>query len=75
LFCDARHNWWGTPQGPNINMTLFYADSDRTIRNVDGNETVLFYGWKGLFVGLTRIFPCLTEPVPDAGQHLYKETV
>jgi len=75
LLCDARHNWWGTPQGPNINMTLIFFDSDRTIRNVDSNETVLFYGWKGLFVGLTRIFPWLTEPVPDAGRHTYKENV
>jgi len=67
MFIDARNNWWGTPQGPNINMTWFYFDSYRTIRNVDASETVLFYGWRGLIAGLPHIFPWRNEPVPDTG--------
>jgi len=57
----ARHNWWGTPQGPNIYM------GDKIIRDVDGNETILF-NRIGLFVGFFHIFPWLSEPVADAGQ-------
>ena len=67
LLCDARHNWWGTPQGPNINIEIFYFGSV-AIQKVNNSDTVLFYGWRALFLGLTRLLPWLSEPVPDAGR-------
>jgi hypothetical protein len=73
--CDLRDNWWGSPQGPSINFTIFSLDTlyERIcIRDVDNGDTIHFYG-------LTRIgrllrFICLlpklswrSEPVSDAG--------
>jgi parallel beta-helix repeat protein len=70
-FCDLRHNWWGTPNGPSITFKLLFREQV-SIRKVYNGDTVYFYEKTliGSLIGLTRFLPWLSEPVPDAGQHV-----
>jgi len=63
-FCDVRYNWWGTPRGPAINITidLIFDGMLIKIRKVQGSDTVFFNG-----VNLVRLRPWLSESIPDAG--------
>jgi hypothetical protein len=62
-FCDLRNNWWGTPQGPNINISLYSSENIIQLRKVNNSDTILFTG-----IGLACLRPWLSEPVPDAGR-------
>jgi len=65
-FCDLRNNWWGSPQGPSINLLL------RTriipLRTIPDSDEVYMGEW---FVrGFTYFRPWLSEPVPDSGKQI-----
>lgn len=62
--CDLRNNWWGSPQGPSINLLLITKLIHlRTIP--DGDEVVML---KWFVRGFTTFRPWLSAPVPDAGR-------
>ncbi len=74
-FGDLRHNWWGSPQGPSIEIGtgwwffLFLHKESVMIRSVENGEVVFFHSPKSL-IGIPRLFPWVSEPVSDAGQQI-----
>jgi parallel beta-helix repeat protein len=67
-YSDVRNNWWGTSQGPRINITTIW-DSVVTIRKVDNSDDVVFYAFFiPKIVQILYLYPWLSEPVADAGR-------
>ena len=63
-FCDLRNNWWGSSQGPSINLLL--RTKQIHLRNIPDGDEVIILKW--YVRGFTSFRPWLSAPVPNAGR-------